>query len=323
MVAALLTRAPEIDNATRREFLAVLGAAGLLTACGAEGDGTAAPVGRRQFTDAVGRVVDIPTRPQRIVSLHEATSGGALLSVGAPVVGMVLDESLPERPYDLSGVQGIGTFGEPDLEAITALRPDVILAYSAGGKTFPEGVIGTLERIAPTIAFGEDVPIEQYMGAVATITGLGDEVARQRSVYLEELAALRAAVPRAAELTVVVAGAADAEIYVFIPGNSTASVAIPLALGARPAAVAQRESTDGSYVMFSAERLAEDLRADVILYDSFGEPITRNPLWERLPAVRAGQAHLVPTVFGASYANYRRMIPPLREILQNAMPLGS
>jgi len=313
-----------VDDASRRELVTgglALGAA-LLAGCGAREDAPRTTTTRQRFTDSTGRRVELPQRPQRIVSLHEQTSGQALLSLGAPVVGMVKDQGSPYGEYDPSRVRGVGTFDQPDLEAIAALRPDLIVAYSAGGTVVPESLdVGQLQRIAPTVALDEDAPLEDYMRAIGQISGRQGEVDRQRDAFRRDLQALRAAVPQARRLVVATVGSAPGfDAFVFTTAHPAPWVVLPRAIGAQAPAIA-RGATD-IYVELSPERLTE-VRADVLLYDEFGEAVTELALWPRLPAVRARQAHAVPAIQGASYANQRRAMPLLERLLADAMPLDA
>ncbi len=84
----------EIFNAaTRREFLAMLAAAGLVAACGSNSDDDSAPSGEvRSFTDDLGRTIDVPAQPRRIVALQEFGPGEAVLALGGPLVGLTIWE---------------------------------------------------------------------------------------------------------------------------------------------------------------------------------------------------------------------------------------
>ncbi|MEM9714824.1 MAG: hypothetical protein AAGA17_21565, partial [Actinomycetota bacterium] len=51
---------------------------------GGGGDGIA----MKSFTDDMGRTVDVPVEPQRIVAINEFSHAEPLLALGAPLIGM-------------------------------------------------------------------------------------------------------------------------------------------------------------------------------------------------------------------------------------------
>ncbi|MDZ7727014.1 MAG: ABC transporter substrate-binding protein [Dehalococcoidia bacterium] len=149
-----------IEDITRRRLLTALPALGLIAggiSCGDDDDDEATPTEAptRTFTDSLGRTVEIPPKPQRIVSLHVYTSAPALLSIGAPVLGIPLDRGVVDaiQPYDLSNIIDVGGF-EPNLEAIASLDPDLIigLAGADGRPAVEGGVAEQIQSIAPSMA---------------------------------------------------------------------------------------------------------------------------------------------------------------------------
>ncbi|MFS8605837.1 iron-siderophore ABC transporter substrate-binding protein [Priestia megaterium] len=98
---------------------------------------------------------DIKGTPKRVVVLtNEGTE--ALLAMGVKPVGAV--QSWLGNPwYDhikgqMKGVKSVGTESEPSLEAIAALKPDLII----GNKMRQEKVYDQLSQIAPTV-FSEEL----------------------------------------------------------------------------------------------------------------------------------------------------------------------
>lgn len=77
-------------------------------------------------TDALGRAVRVPVRPQRIVSLAPALTE-TLFAVGADaqVVGVT---RYCNHPAEAAGRTVVGGFADPDVERVVALRPDLVLA---------------------------------------------------------------------------------------------------------------------------------------------------------------------------------------------------
>lgn len=92
----------------------------------------------------------VPTSPKRIVVLtNEGTE--AVLALGIKPVGAV--KSWNGNPWyehiknDMEGVQVVGDEQQPNLEAIAALKPDLIL----GNKMRQEKIYTQLSAIAPTV----------------------------------------------------------------------------------------------------------------------------------------------------------------------------
>ena len=107
----------------------------------------------RTITDAMGREVTFPAAPQRVVVLSEIDLD-SLLALGIVPVGAPNGRGQTTLPsYMLPLIEGkttaIGPLGEPNLETIVALDPDLIVysdPYGDLAERIPE-----LEQIAPVV----------------------------------------------------------------------------------------------------------------------------------------------------------------------------
>ncbi|WP_026342200.1 ABC transporter substrate-binding protein [Paenibacillus fonticola] len=103
----------------------------------------------RSIEHAMG-TTEIKGTPKRIVTLYQGATDVAV-ALGVKPVGMV--ESWVEQPVynylkqDLDGVPIVGLETQPNLEEISKLKPDLIIA----SKTRQEAVYDQLSQIAPTV----------------------------------------------------------------------------------------------------------------------------------------------------------------------------
>ncbi|SFQ64149.1 iron complex transport system substrate-binding protein [Roseivivax halotolerans] len=119
----------------------------------------------RTFTDALGREVEIPVDPQRIIAIHDLTITMPLVELGAPVVGShgrVRDDgstylrsvnTIFNVDFDNSDIEFVGAFNQMDFEAMAALDPDLIIARAPWDEEIRE----QLEIVGPTV-YVADVP---------------------------------------------------------------------------------------------------------------------------------------------------------------------
>jgi iron complex transport system substrate-binding protein len=157
----------------RRPLLAAVLALALLAA-GCGDDERAAGPATRTFEDAAGRSVEVPTEPRRVVALSEPTVDG-MLAVGLKPIAIAGGRGQAGAPNYLAGrVRGTplaGSLGQPNLERIAALRPDLILLDGTSAQ-HPD-VADKLERIAPTVYVSRNS--EDWRAA---FTVLGDVLGR-------------------------------------------------------------------------------------------------------------------------------------------------
>ncbi len=154
----------------------------LLAACG--GNGAAAPSNAlaeeqpsateeqnqegamRAYTDALGREVEVPVNPQKVVVF---TYGGYLLPLGMKPIGV--DKPVMELyGEDMAGVADVGE-GKGNVEAVAALQPDLIIFPDyLGAET-----AASYEAIAPTVAvaWGGDPDV------IKTLETMGDLLNRK------------------------------------------------------------------------------------------------------------------------------------------------
>jgi len=267
----------------------------VLTACGGSSDTPAAGAAKDSATRTVEHfrgTTEVPADPQRVVvlDLGELDSAVALgvTPVGA-VTAPVEAGLLSYLEDELEGVELVGEIGEPELEKIAALEPDLILGSDLRVKDFYD----ELSAIAPTV-FTETVGVawKDNLRVHAEALGKQEEAAELLSAYEQ----------RADEVGEQVADDLTVSVVRFVPGeirlyakDSFIGTVLDDADIARPAVQDVQEFD----VVVSAEQI-DQADGDVIFTGTYGDPaetdgpaVLGGPLWQRLAAVGAGEVHEV------------------------------
>jgi iron-siderophore transport system substrate-binding protein len=291
-----------VHSPTRRPGIAaaaLLAALSLLVACGDDpapgpatgGGGEGFP---RTITHHKGETV-LDHKPERIVAL-DLSLVGAVVSLERPLVAGVASYSeITEFPSYLgdavAGTEEVGPLESPDLEAIAALEPDLIVSASVRH----DALYDELSAIAPTV-FVETTGPTWKDNITLLARALGEE-ARAAEVlddYQTRATALGAAINESA-------GDPQISVVRFLDGptrlyaNDSFSGIILEDMGlARP--------PDQDVDEFSVEIGEEQIRmadGDYIFVTTYAggeqsrERFLRNPLWRNLDGVRAGNVYEV------------------------------
>lgn len=252
--------------------------------------------GTRTIEHAMGKT-EVPANPQRVVVLtNEGTE--ALLALGVKPVGAVNswtgDPWYDHIAQEMEGVTPVGTESQVNLEAIVALKPDLII----GNKMRQEKVYEQLSAIAPTV-FSETLRGNWKINFELYAKALNKE-AEGRQV-------LQAFDQRAADLKAKYADRLSMKISVvrFMPGvirlyqKDTFSGIILDQIGfARPAS----QDVDAFAAEITRESIP-DMDGDVLFYFTYEtgdgqgtameKQITGDPLFQNLEAVKKGRAFKV------------------------------
>jgi iron complex transport system substrate-binding protein len=130
------------------------------------GDGT------RVVLDATGEEVEVPADPQRIVALGEVELD-SLLALDIEPVGTTQGRGQQGPPSYLGeeaeGIELVGELAQPNLEAIAALEPDLILAsYVHAPPIADESALENLREITPATVVASSVD-ETWKDSLARI----------------------------------------------------------------------------------------------------------------------------------------------------------
>ena len=141
--------------------------------------------------DDAGRTVRLIHPARRIVSLSpHITENLFAIGAGSRVVGTVEFSNFPEEAKQ---VRRIGSYEKIDLEAVAALRPDLVIAWESGNIASHVAklkAIGLKVLVTETRRI-EDVPADlERLGALSG-TGVGARAAAEK--FRHRLEALRAA----------------------------------------------------------------------------------------------------------------------------------
>ncbi|MFJ2739232.1 ABC transporter substrate-binding protein [Streptomyces sp. NPDC087440] len=266
---------------------------------GAPGSAPKSASGTRTVETAMGDVT-VPAVPRRVVVLDTAGLDSAL-ALGVTPVGATHGDAPSGFPRylpaaRLTGVQDLGESMNPDLKAVAALRPDLILA----GKVRHEDTYAELRAIAPTV-MTDDSGDSWKDGFQIHAAALGREREAARTV-----AAYTAHAARVTESLGGTAAAARTKVSVirFVEGadiriqgrrTSLGVVLADVGLGRPP--VTARAANGFSYDIGPARIALAGAGASVLFHSTYGDPAaagrTRtlaSPAWRALPPVRAGRA---------------------------------
>ncbi|MCX6467399.1 MAG: ABC transporter substrate-binding protein [Pseudonocardiales bacterium] len=295
---------PPTENATRREFLALLAAGGLLTACGTPPAGPG-PAATRTVTDLSGRTVDIPADPRRIVALDPNRVITDLVALGIVPVGATTNPTNPGGAFaetldgGADGMERVGATGEADLERVAALAPDLIFHAT----DYQEIPVERLEAIAPTIVYPR-AP-SGLLEPVRWLGGLLGREARAASVEQElrdALAGARDAIGLAGRRVAVV-NLGNYEpgpvVSVAAPGTNVGEFAELLGATVVPTTIDGTAVGRGTFTEISVELLPSVLAdAEFVIGLRYGGSAendrlfaarAEDPLWRAVPAVAAGE----------------------------------
>lgn len=265
-------------------------------ACGDDSSGTTtASAETHRVAHAMG-TADVPAEPERIVVLDSSFLDAALVLGVTPVgateasAGFGMPEYLADRVPD---IEVVGLTDEPNLEAIAALRPDLIL----GAKVRHEELYDALAAIAPTV-FTESSGTNWKDGLAVTADALGaaeeaDDVLAEHEARADALGeqigadGLRASIVRFL---------LPDEIRLYGPNTFSGSVLTDVGFD-----LGDHAWDEYSMAYLSAEQLGR-ADADVVFSTSYGGTDaaefraafgTVERLWQAVPAVADGRQHWV------------------------------
>ena len=248
----------------------------------------------------------VPTQPQRVMVLSWLDS---VLSLGVEPVGsnQVNDSYLRERAAEIPNV---GQAGEPNLEKILALKPDLIL----GSKTQHEPIYGQLSRIAPTVFEGGQGSGEwkETLKLYAEALGKTPEAEQVMADYRARLEELRTRMgDRLANTQVSVVRVYPDGISLYLKDSFCGTILADAGLP-RPAAqnlsASEAMSIAGNPVQLSISReLLDRADGDVLFVWTAEndaetqqeaqqrlEQLKADPLWSSLKAVQQNKVYQVP-----------------------------
>lgn len=289
------------------------------------------------FIDVYGKVREVPTHPERIVAIHDYNGGAQLLSLGAPVIALPtrggdIDAAM-RNWFDLDGVTTVGEYYEPDIEAILALEPDLIVGEGWNGQGMDqwmdEGVQERLEAIAPVVYIDTFRDVDVVMLDVAHLLGPDylEVYAKQKAEFetlVEELRAVLGDDWSKITASYVARHATNGLLQTAGPGGS-AITAILSRMGVNwvPLVLQAGSPANGGFLgQISNERIRE-FDADLLYVDAYwDQTLLEDPLFQSLEVVKQGQVIVGRqsdgSFWGSHYPNYMRatrfLIEKLKEL---------
>ena len=321
---------------TRRGFLALMGAAGLLSACSAgPATGPAAPT-TRTVQHPLG-TTEVPLAPTRVVALDRRAALPHLLTIGVTPVGALTYESIIGTPFppvvaeqarDVTVLPTGGGADDPNLEAVAALQPDLLIGWTGGiEEAYP-----ALSGIAPTVAVDVDfTDASVSLRAIAAALGRETEAEAVVAAFNERRDARLREIGDIGAVSVVTRSIGDQQFRVYQPAGS--SVARWLAeAGGRivPDAATMIGEPDGDeLVLISPENLGQVTGGTIVVMHNTGAAgeaalaeLESSPLGPTLPAVRAGRVVKVNSQESVGSYGFQGYEPVLDALVDQWTALG-
>jgi iron complex transport system substrate-binding protein len=279
---------------------------------------------RHQFGE-----VEIPKTPQRIFA---ATSPEVALALGLPVVSAVIGswETIPPAYEEaLVDTEVIDWSAELNYEYVLSRQPDLILMWDFVGDPTQYEI---LSEIAPTLSFMSDPYIywKEATRDLAVVLGLEDRYTQLMEGFDEQIEANCTRIRRVVgEGTLNIMTTYEGNLLLASPvweqqpGVYMAEAATGWAYRdcqlVPGAEVAELVGVQGA-IQLSFEQLPA-LQADFLLLSSGStevetvEELTDQPLWQALPAVRNGNAYVMPRLSALGYFTHLATVQAAADVI--------
>ena len=259
---------------------------GVLAGCGGPEPDAGAPASASfpvTITDDAGREVTVPAKPERIVSLAPAnTEIVAALGATSRLVGVT---TYCDYPAEVAEIAKVGDFVQPNLEAIAAADPDVVLVTTG----VQADVIGQLEALGAAVVAIDPQSLEDVFASIETVgavigepTAAADTVESMR-IQLEDIGETVENAPVRCFIEI-------AQDPLFTAGSAT------LLNDLIEHAGGENVVTDEGYVAYSVEQLVQaDPEVYLATLGSMSDPsdIDGRPGYSSLAAVRDKRVYVL------------------------------
>lgn len=290
-----------VDDLSRREFIALVGAAGIVTACGSDDD---ADSDEESVTDTTGSD-DSPIPPgaeQRIVAADQNTLANLLALGVVPVLAGGAPGRFGDRDHHPAlgplGAEDVDVFDDtnPPLEVIAGTQPDLIIGSTANlldlYDTFETPVVGWERDILDP---------KTELRAIAAAIGREDRAEE----LIEEFDA------RVADLTATVASSDIRTLDLVLPTSDAGLVSVDTfgneQLKAIGFAIPLEDELDADGGPFADLSLKQTvlLQSDALIITSIPtrvpdgervEAFQSSPLYSEIPAVQDGRVFFLDNV---------------------------
>ena len=293
---------------SRRALLATVPLAALAAACGSSDDAASPAPASTAGTGGTGGdafpvtvehalgSTTVPAAPTRIVCLGWGSQdvvwalGGQPVGVPEITYGGNPDGTLPwwEGHFDAAATTFLPNpdSGEVPFEQITALTPDLILAVYSG---ITEADYATLSQIAPTVGYPDQPWLTSWQDQTTMVgKALGKSAEAERLVADAEadLAERAAATPSLEGKTFSYVYATEANLSVYLPGDSRVDTLHALGLVDAPGITALASAQDVFYTEVAKERV-RDVDSDLVVgYGTLTrDQLRADPVYATMPAV--------------------------------------
>jgi iron complex transport system substrate-binding protein len=302
-----------IEDLTRREFMSSAFATALLIACGGDEDESPS-VATRTITTKYG-TYDIPTDPHRVVLMENRVELEAAVALDlSPIAigkffsftGGSHEYVAPWVPFSVDDQQFFESF-EVDIEAMLAMRPDLIISGSfwLDQTDPPTRSYQALSAIAPVIPIDADLPWRDALQQVAGWLGRDGQLAetvREFDLLRDDIRQRQAKVIQTARIAY---GSYESQTLFLRTPEDLGPASLALAeLGGQRLPLPAEPGTGGSLeISMENLRLLEDADAILIWAPDAAQrdEFLSNPLWPLLPAVQAGRGVVAPQNVGSGF----------------------
>ncbi|MBC2906188.1 ABC transporter substrate-binding protein [Streptomyces cupreus] len=239
---------------------------------------------------------EIKAKPERIVALDNSLVE-AVVALDGPLVGGIGSyrdqKGFPDYLGDaVKNTEDVGPLDSPNLEAIAALKPDLIVSATVRH----DDLYDQLSEIAPTVFVETTGPTwKDNITLLAKALGEEDKAKAKLTAYETRAKKIGDAInQKAGDPTVSIVRFLDGPTRIYLPKTFSGIILQDMGL-ARP----ENQRDPEEFNIEISEEQIEQADADVIFYSTFSggeereKKFLANPLWKRLDAVKSGNVHRV------------------------------